>query len=405
MAGTSMMNAEPCILFTAFEPSGDEHAAAVILELRRLMPAARIVALGGERMREAGAELIERTTDQAAMLGGSITKVREQLALRRRFRAWLRDNPVSVHVPTDSPAANWWFCKAVKKQTRRSGVDRPAGPKVVHFVAPQVWAWAPWRVSRLRKWSDMVLCVLPFEPQWFAGRDVTAQFVGHPIFDMDLDDESLRWEGVSYPTGQPRMALLPGSRPGEIEANWPVMLEVFRRLQQRFPRIHGLVAATNLAAADHVRRLTQRTPEHLGVVVSQPDAVLRWCDLVLTVSGTATLHVTRHRKPMAVLFRVKPLQWHALGRWLVRTRTFTLPNLIALGGPAPDGQAHIVREFVPFTGGPAQCQPIVEELSALIEDGGRRQHQIEALESVAHQFHGRHAGSEAAAHIARIAQS
>ena len=382
------MAAKPCILFTAFEPSGDEHAASVISELRRLRPDVPIMALGGPAMRDAGATLIEATTDRAAMLTGSVGKVREQLAIRRRFAAWLEQHPVAVHVPTDSPAANWWFCKVVKR--------RSEGAKVVHFVAPQVWAWAQWRVRRLQKWSDLVLCVLPFEPAWFAQHGVAARFIGHPLFDHGLEDESLRWEAVSYANGSPKLALLPGSRPGEIAANWPLMLEVWRRLRARHPRLEAIVAAAGQAAATQLRDLTPTPTEHLRIVASRTDAVLRWAEVVLTVSGTATLHVTRHGKPMVVLYRVSPAQWHGFGRWLMRTRTFTLPNLIAAGGPTMSDGSHIVREFVPFTGGAEDVGPIVQELSTLIDDPVRRSRQVEALARVVALFEGHHAGHEAA---------
>lgn len=392
------MPTEPCILFTAFEPSGDEHAAVVIAELRRLRREVPIMALGGPAMRDAGATLIEQTTDRSAMLTGSIGKAREQIALRRRFRVWLDTNPVAVHVPTDSPAANWWFCKTVKRQ--ESWGQEP-GPRVIHLVAPQVWAWAPWRVKRLKRWSDLVLCILPFEPAWFAQRGVEARFVGHPLFDHDLEDESLHWESVSYPNGSPKLALLPGSRPGEIAANWPLMLEVFRRLRTRYPRLEAIIAAANEPAAAQLRRLTPAAPQHLRTITSRADAVLHWADLVLTVSGTATLHIARHRKPMAVLYRVSPVQWHAF-RWLMTTGTFTLPNLIATGGPCASSDGHIVREFVPFTGDAADVQPIVDELASLIDNPEKRAEQAQALGKVVEQFRGHRAGPEAAQAIAHI---
>jgi lipid-A-disaccharide synthase len=388
------VSVQPCILFTAFEPSGDAHAAAVIAQLRRLRPDIPIAALGGPAMARAGASLIERTTDHSAMLGGVMAKVREQWTLRRRVRRWLDEHPLAVHVPTDSPAANWWFCRTVKQ--------RWPGAKVVHFIAPQVWAWAPWRVRRLRKWSDLVLCVLPFEPQWFARHGVEARFIGHPLLD-DATPPSCLLTGPAAGS-PPMLALLPGSRPGEISAHWPIMLEVWRGLRQHIPHLQAQVAAIDSAAAEQIRAMTPPATAALPeILTGQVDAILDRADVVLTVSGTATLHVARARRPMVVIYRVPPLQWHVIGRWLLRTRTFTLPNLIAAGGPGMSGDEHIVREFVPFTRGPGAVDEIVHELQSLLTDPSRRDRQLAALDAVLAQFRGHHAGREAARLIADMA--
>ncbi|QNN21683.1 hypothetical protein HED60_05180 [Planctomycetales bacterium ZRK34] len=386
------MNSKPCILFTAFEPSGDEHAAPVIAALKRQLPDAAVYALGGAKMAAAGATLIERTVDKAAMGMSAIGKVIEHRAIRTRLARWLENHAVAVHVPTDSPAANWGLCKMTKAH----------GAKVAHLVAPQVWAWASWRVRRLQKWSDKVLCVLPFEPTWFAERHVDATFIGHPLFNESLDGESLQWEGVSFDSGQPKLALLPGSRPGEIAKNWPLMLASHQALAKRYEDLHTIVAAADDAAARQIRSMTppaDQTPR-LRLVTGQTEAVLHWSDLVATVSGTASLHVARHGKPMVILYRASPLMWHLIGRWLIDTRTFTLPNLIACGGPKRDSSQHIVKEFVPLLN--RDPMPIVNELRRLIDDEPARRQQIDALHQVVAQFHGHDAGEEAARVIVEL---
>jgi lipid-A-disaccharide synthase len=397
-----LMDQAPVILFTAFEPSGDEHAAPVIAHLRRLLPNVEIHALGGPKMAAAGATIIEQTTAGAAMGASSLSKVGSQLAIRRRLKQWLDTHPVMIHVPTDSPAANWAFCKMVK---RRWGSDRdaPGLGRVVHMVAPQVWAWAQWRVRRLQKWSDHVLCLLPFEVDFFARHHVKATFIGHPVFDHPLDPDALHWQAISYPTGHPRIALLPGSRPGEIAGNLPLMLETFHRLTQLHPTATAIIAAGDQAAADHAAAVAPKLPPDVRLAVGQTDAVLHWADVVLTASGTATLHVARHLKPMVILYRISPVSWHLIGRWLIDTRTFTLPNLIAAGGPHRDPQRHVVREFVPFLGKPEDVGPVVDELHALLLSPDKRNHQLAALRSIVGHFDGHDAGAEAARVIADVA--
>ncbi len=165
------------LLFTAFEPSGDCLAAPVIDTIRRREPQVPIWAFGGGRMEAAGATLIERTTDRAVMLAGIAVQARRHQRRLAALKRWLADHPLAVHVPVDSPAANWSICRLVRRQA--------SDASIVHLAAPQLWAWATWRVRRLRRLTDRVLCLLPFEPAWFARRGIPGVFVGHPLFDTE----------------------------------------------------------------------------------------------------------------------------------------------------------------------------------------------------------------------------
>jgi lipid-A-disaccharide synthase len=250
---------------------------------------------------------------------------------------------------------------------------------IAHLVAPQLWAWAPWRIRKLRRLTDRVLCVLPFEPAWFAARDVPAVFVGHPLFDPPptlRSDEDL--PGDLPREGRPRVALLPGSRSGEIRANWPTMLTVARDLRRQHPHLHAIVAASSQANADLIESLSPRLTRAVPVLVGRVDDVLDWSDVALVTSGTATLHVAARRKPMVVLYNVNRWAWHG-ARWLIQTRTFTLPNLIG----ESMGAGRIVPEFVPHFG---QTHPIERELERLLSDPAVRQKQIEAFAKLAEQF-------------------
>lgn len=372
----------PGILFTAFEPSGDTLAAPIIAELRRRRPGTPVWALGGPRMREAGAEVLEATTAHAVMLAGAAGQAWTHRRRLRRLAAWLREGsttrPLLAHVPTDSPAANWSICKLVQE-------TRPAA-KVVHLAAPQLWAWAPGRIRKLRRLTDHVLCLLPFEPAWFAARGVPATFVGHPIFDR-LRASPPEAGVVRWPVGGPRLALLPGSRAGELRRNLPTMLAAYARLRGRWGGLCGVFAAVDAAAAERVRAAIAASEpatgrlEGINVGVGQTDAVLAAADAVLVVSGTATLQVAAHRKPMVILYNVSRGAWHLAGRWLVQTRTFTLPNLIA----EADGLGRIVPELVPHFGDPA---PVAEAVGALLADPAAAGAQVRGLEKVCGHFTG-----------------
>lgn len=379
-----MSDAPLRMLITAFEPSGDILAARLVVKLRERRPNLEVFALGGPHLREAGATLLEETTGHATMGLGAVAEVK---TLRRRVamvKRWLAENPIDVHVPVDSPAANWSFCKLVRGAAH---AGRPA-PKIVHLVAPQVWAWASWRVRRLRKWSDMVLCLLPFEPAWFAERGVPAVFVGHPLFERVGESHATE----AFPHGEPKLALLPGSRSGEVQKNWADMLAAFEVLRHRHPGLSVVVAASDRDRAALIRRKSPggRLPRGVSMSVGNASAVLDWADCAVVVSGTATLEAVSRDTPMIALYRVSPALWHTLGKLLVRTRTFTLPNILG----EYLGLGRVVPELVPFFGG---HEPIVAALEPLLRDGPARRKQHEGFAVIAEAFAGQRFGDAAAA--------
>lgn len=385
------------ILFTAFEPSGDEHAAPVIRRLKAALPEVRIVAWGGRKMEAAGAELLELTTENAVMGVGAVGQIRSHRQRLKRIDAFVKAHRVLLHVPTDSPAANWAVCKMVKRTW--GGVrDERFGMlgRVCHLVAPQVWAWASWRVRRLQKWSDHVLCLLPFEPEWFTKHDVPATFIGHPVFEEALNETQLDALVDGYEKGAVKVALLPGSRAGEIRRNWPLMKQVGEALRIKYGEVEGgvkmMVAGASEKSAGIIRE-SGDVPEDMKLVVGETDAVIRWADVVLVVSGTATLHVARGRRAMVVMYRVSGLVWNLLFRWLMNTKTFTLPNLIAGGGPEQTEKDHIVKEFVPYLSD--EVRPIVEEVVKLIDEPALREAQVGRLDEVVEVCSSRIAGEQA----------
>ena len=376
----------PAILFTGFEPSGDDHASAVIKRLLAKRPDLQIHAWGGPKMRAAGANIIEETGKDAVMGIPGLKKIQEHRAINQRVAAWLDNNKIRAHIPVDSPAANFPICKMAK--------DR--GIKVVHLVAPQVWAWGPWRVNKLRRLTDHVCCVLPFEETYFKERDVPAEFVGHPLFDKAPDPKDLDPIITDWPKGEPSLAIMPGSRPAELRKNFPILLAAFRRLHQEHPGIVGRVAATTPEVARQLRDLAALSggwPEALETVAGETDAVIRWADLALVVSGTVTLQIARQAKPMVIVYKSSPLLYNLLGRWLVRTKHFTLPNLIA-------GE-EIVPEFVPHFGGP---EPIVDRAVELLENPEAAEAQRQALSKIADRYEGTNAANAAADAILRVAE-
>ena len=375
------------LLFTAFEPSGDDHAAAVIAELRRRHPDLPIYAWGGPKMERAGATIIERTGDEAVMGMPGLAKLIEHQRINTRINRWLREGKAKVHVPVDSPGANFPICKL----TRRAGL------KIVHLVAPQVWAWAPWRIRKLRRLTDLVLCLLPFEEPWFMQRAVPAKFIGHPLFDGSGEEAGLDARAAAIGLeGSPKVAFMPGSRPGEFRACFPVLLDAFKRLRKDFPTAAGVVAATRPEVAMVLRGLADLHggwPPGLEMVCGDTDAVIRWCDYALVTSGTVTLQIARQRKPMAAFYRPSKFMYHLIGRWLVTTPMFTLPNLIA--------GKRVIPELIPYFSDSGE--DLAVEVIKFMRRTGYADDQREALQRVVRAFEGKHAATSAADQIERIA--
>ncbi len=381
-----MPKSQPIILFTAFEPSGDDHASAVIASLKQAHPEADIRAWGGPKMEAAGARIVARTGDDAVMGMPGLAKIREHKRINAEIARWVAQNPVAVHVPVDSPAANFPVCAITKK----------AGAKVVHLVAPQLWAWGPWRINKLRRLTDHVLCLLPFEETWFRERGVRATFIGHPLFDHAPETAALDAAIADWPTGRPRVALMPGSRPSEMRANFALLLAAYSRLAREHPEMRGVVAATRPEVEPVLRKLAEDAhlewPGSLDIRFGSTDAVVRWCDLALVVSGTVTLQIARQHRPMVIVYKSSRLLWSLVARWIIKTPFFTLPNLVA--------GREIVPELVPHFGG---ADPIADRAVALLENPDAAAGQKRELAAIADKFRGHHAATEAAAVIAQHA--
>lgn len=363
------------LLFTAFEPSGDDHASAVIAELRRRHPSLPIFAWGGARMERAGATLVERTGDDAVMGMPGISKILEHQRINQRIDAWLAKNPVLAHVPVDSPAANMPICEIAKKH----------GIKVVHLVAPQIWAWGRWRIHRLRRLTDLVLCMLPFEPEFFTRRRVPARYIGHFLFDEPLDTRALDRRASVFGDGDPRIAMMPGSRPNELERHFPIILDAFRALKGLHPGAVGVVAATSDRVADLLRSMASTRgglPEGVRIVVQDTDAVVRWCQIALVKSGTVTLQVAKQRRPMVVFYKKSNPLFFLLVRSILATSVFSLPNVLA--------RRRIVPEFIPHYGG---AGPLVRAMEQLLVDPSVRAAQEADISRVLRDFEGLHAAS------------
>ncbi|MCP4836892.1 MAG: hypothetical protein GY895_19240 [Phycisphaera sp.] len=336
------------VLFTAFEPSGDAHAAPVIAELRRRRPELRIHAWGGPRMEEAGAEIVERTSEDGVMGAGGLLKIAEMKRTIDRIDAWAGRQAVGLHVPVDSPSANFPICKRLRRR----------GTRTIHLIAPKVWAWGRWRVRRLVKHSDHVLCIIPFEEAWFQERGVDATYIGHPVMAKPLDEESLAAGRRELPSGSPKILVLPGSRSGEIRANLRPQLEAFAAVRASMPESTAVIVAANDRIAAIIRRLNPSLPDGVTLREGGLEATISWADLAFATSGTVSLDLTRQDCPMIGSYAI-PLWQMIIATIVVRTPFKLLPNIVA--------GREIVPEFVPYLASRGSS-PIIEAAMPLLTD-------------------------------------
>jgi lipid-A-disaccharide synthase len=355
------------IFITAAEVSGDKHAAQLVRSLKQLDPELSIEGLGGPEMADAGAVIHHNTVTNAAMGLRGLLRTFEIYDCIKWTRRYFDQQRPDLLIGVDSPSMNFHFAR----------VAHDRGIPVLQFVAPQLWAWMPRRMKKLRRWVDRVACILPFEERFFQSHGVNATFVGHPLFDQ-LPADRFHCDYPRFPQRPPVIGILTGSRRSEAEHNFPRLFEVAQRIQKEFPEASFLIPTT---AATHpiVTKILSEEPDKGGrtdVGQDRFDEMVPRCDLCLTVSGTATLHVAGYGVPMIVVYWINPVQWNLGGRFLVPTRTFALVNILASGGRTDRAANRLVPEFVPWYG---PIDPVANTALDLLRKPQKLEAQREAL--------------------------
>jgi len=320
----------PLIFISACEASGDKHAAPLITQIRKQIPKAHITGVGGANMANAGCDLLKNTVEKSAMGFAIFGKLGLFLALLKYIKGQLAETKPDIVVVIDSFAFN----SHIAKHARKLGIP------VLYYIAPQLWAWAPWRIGKLKKSASRVASIFPFEAKWYAERNFKADYVGNPLFDHDADCPP---ETVVSPInahgGSPLISLLPGSRQQEIDRLWVPMQSIALNILGKYPNARFYSTAVDTKMAEQLRQNCNPT---LGVEITTEsiESITTSCDLCLVASGTATLQVATTLCPMIVMYYISPLVWHTLGKLLLRTDHISLVNILA--------QKEIVPEVIPF---------------------------------------------------------
>jgi lipid-A-disaccharide synthase len=343
----AQQNLKKRVFISAAEPSGDLHCAGLITSIRRNDRDIEFIGVGGRRMRAAGCRLLEITTDRAAMIYNAFWQVWYYFKLIRRIAAFFRNNKVDLVIVCDSPAFNRHVAKAAQK----------AGIKTLFYVAPQLWAWAPWRIGKLRKYCNRLACVLPFEEQWFCRRGVVAQFVGNPLLDeLTVSPIANEKKYAGFDPAVAHIAMMPGSRKAEINKLWLPMQQVALKIREKWPNVRFTVVAVDeqTRAVLEDEQISDFTCEYTITSVLQTATEV---DFAIIASGSATLQVAAAACPMVVMYQSSRILWHLVGCFLVRTRFLSLVNILA--------DTQLVPEFMPYFGSTA---PIADTCIKLLSD-------------------------------------
>lgn len=359
------------IFFSVGEPSGDLHASKLITMLRRSLPHFQVEGLGGPLMREAGCQLHYELTNLAVVgIAEVLPKLREFFRVADLAEAQFKQGEIKAVVLVDFPGFNWHIAKRAKKY----------GIPVFYYLPPQLWAWASWRVSKMRRWVDHVLCNLPFEAAWYKKRGIEVHDVGHPFFDEVAERQlDQRFVDRYQASSQQLVAVLPGSRGHEVTRNWPVQLEVIRRLHRDFPYARFLVAGYKPQQASWCRGQLTASDEKLPIdfCVGKTSEIIEIADVAMMVSGSVSLEVMARKTPAVVQYRPTRLTcW--LGKSFASCKYISLPNLIA--------DKEIMKEFIHTGSVEAAANDIYRETKKLLANSVERARVVAELEDLTQRY-------------------
>jgi lipid-A-disaccharide synthase len=335
------------IFISAAEPSADAHCAGLITALQQRGYDIEFVGVGGPKMASAGCSLLESTTGKAAMIYNAFKQVFHYYGLLKRIKSFFKNNKVDLVIVCDSPSFNFHVAKAAKR----------ANIKTIFYVAPQLWAWGGWRIRKLRKYCDILCCILPFEQDWFGQRGVEAVFVGNPLFDeLNIDPAGHGRNYADFKPANARIAFMPGSRPAEIDTLWLPMQQIAIRLKQKYPAMTYVTVAVDAERQQFLKE-KQIPGFECQYTIGSVNETAGSVDFAIVASGSATLEVTAAGCPMVIMYQSSRILWHLLGRWLIKPKYLSLVNILA--------GKELVPEFMPYF---TSIDPIAETIEHLLED-------------------------------------
>lgn len=371
----------PQIMIIAGEASADLHGADLLKALRAKLPSARFFGVGGRALAAEGLEVIVPADalnvvgvadwlDRAPTVLGAYRRMKKEALQRRPDAAILLDLPD--------------FNLRLSKHLKRHGIP------VIYYISPQIWAWRKYRVRTIQKNIDRMLVVFPFEKAFYESHGVSAEFVGHPLLDQVRPREGYRdAESIQR---EPRIALLPGSRPSELRHHAELINQVARKLLDAYPWATVRIPVASTLTESQVRSYFPDT--RIEVVEGDSRDTIQWADVALVASGTATLETAMIGTPFALFYRLSPSTEWVVRRLIRYERFFGMPNLL-------HGK-EVAREFLHDAATP---DALFQEAVRLIEEAPYRDRVIRDLRQCRALLGESGAGGRAAENVLRVLKS
>lgn len=319
-----MMNNKPIrIGIVAGETSGDILAAGLIAAFRKQYPNAIFEGIAGPRMQAVGCQTLFDMEELSVMgLVEVLSRIRRLLHIRKSVLQYFSDNPPDIFIGVDAPDFNLTLEMKLKQ----------LGIKTVHYVSPTVWAWRESRVHKIARATHNVFCIFPFEPQVYKKFDIPSEFVGHTLADQ-IPLEVNRKEARKYlnvDEDRKLLALLPGSRAGEVKMLLETFVQSAELLGQKIADLLVLIPVVNKQRKQEIDQcLATLSPKvEIRTVFGHAQQVMIASNAVLLASGTATLEAMLCKRPMVAAYKLKPVTYQMM-RFLYKPEWFALPNILA----------------------------------------------------------------------------
>lgn len=356
------MSSGPHIFLCAGEASSDRIAADAMREIKQREPGARFSGFGGDRMVAEGLDQWYDLPKHSVMwVGQAIKLIPEIYGAIRNARTRLTADPADAFLLVDNPGINFFFAKTAKER----------GVPSIYYVGPQLWAYNPWRINKVKRWVDRMLVILPFEREYYQSRGVDAVYVGNPLFRSLANTEI---DGLKVAElkrdGQQLVGILPGSRGSEIERNLPIQLRAAERLQGLRDDLHFVVSCAKPKLEAAIRRELEQCLVPIPMVPASSAEIYTAADVVLATSGTVTLESVAYGTPVVIVYKTSALSWLMAKPWMC-SEFIGLPNLLAGREIAPE--FHMATD---------RSRDVAEAALTLLTDPRRRQYAIDGLAEV-----------------------
>lgn len=314
----------------AGEASGDLHGAKLAKILYHKRDRLKILGIGGDKMRDAGVEIISHIRDLGVV--GIIEVISHLKAIRNTFRSLRKlivSGGIDLVILIDYPDFN----------LRVAGMAKKMGIPVIYYISPQIWAWRGWRIKKIARLVDKMMVILPFEEKIYRDAGIDCEFVGHPL----LDDSEISFSKTEFCSKygidpeRPIIGLMPGSRRGEVRLILPIMMDSAMIISKETPGAEFILPAAPTIEDEEIKNITGKWPIGIKIVRDDSNSLIASSDFMMVASGTSTLQAAILCKPMVIIYRVSFITY-LIGRLMVRVRHLGLVNLVA--------EAEIVPEFI-----------------------------------------------------------